>query len=261
MELLFAFAIFAVVLLVVAIIYYNKIIKLKVQVKEGWSDIQVQLKRRHNLIENLVNTVQGYATHEQETLKKVVQARNAAKDSEGKDIATVQSLERTLESALSGLKINALSEAYPDLKANQNFLQLQAELSDTENKISAARRFYNNTVMNFNTVIQQIPGRFFAGIASAIKAEFFEIDEDQKVTEVPQVNFKAKPEEKAAAAPEAKAEVPAEAPKAEEKPAESAPTAPAEEKKEEAPKAEAPAEAPKTEEKPSEEPKDEEKSE
>lgn len=197
MAFFFAFLMFIALIAILAVIVYNRIIKLKVQVNEGWSDIQVQLKRRHNLIGNLVETVKGYATHEQETLEKVIQARNAAQQAEGAHPGDVQSAERNLTNALAGLKINALAEAYPDLKANTNFLELQRELSDTENKIAASRRFYNTTVAAFNTYIKQIPGMLFAGVAKASPAQFFEADEDAKVQEVPNVNFHAKPEEKA----------------------------------------------------------------
>ncbi len=190
MEIFIAFFLFTLVIVFIAIIYYNRIIKLKVQVNEGWSDVQVQLKRRHNLITNLIETVKGYATHEKETLEKVVQARSAAEQSAGKDMATIGGLEAQLTTALQGLKINALAEAYPDLKANTNFLQLQQELADTENKIAASRRFYNTTVTGLNTTIQQFPGNMFAKFAGATKADFFELDEDQKVAEVPQVDFK-----------------------------------------------------------------------
>jgi len=267
MEVFFAFGLLILFAILVAIYYYNKIIKLKVHVKEGWSDIMIQLKRRHNLVENLVNTVKGYAKHEASTLEKVVQARNAAKQSEGQDPAAVQTAERGLTMALKGLNINALVESYPDLKANTGFQQLQAELSDIENKIAASRRFYNTTVTSLNTTIQQFPGNLFAGMASATKQEFFEVEEDEKaeVKETPKVNFDEEKKEEAPApapaatpAPEAK---PAEEAKKEEAPA-PAPEAPAEEaKKEEAP-APAPApetkpEEPKAEEAPKEEPKDE----
>lgn len=189
MEIFFALVLLLVVVGLATWYFYNKIIKLKVRVSEGWSDINVQLKRRHNLIGNLVETVKGYATHEKDTLEKVVQARQAAADAEGKDAATLAGVERQLSTAMQGLNINALAEAYPDLKANTNFLQLQAELADTENKIAASRRFYNTTVTSLNTTIQQFPGNLVKGLAKAEKAEFFEIEEDQAVKEVPQVDF------------------------------------------------------------------------
>jgi LemA protein len=176
---------------VIAVFFYNKIIALKVRVDEGWSDIQVQLKRRHDLIGNLVETVKGYAKHEAATLEKVIQARNAAKQVEGQNPAAVQASEKQLDVALKGLNINALSEAYPDLKANTSFNQLNAELADTENKIAASRRFYNTTVMSLNTIIQQFPGNLFAGMAGATKREFFELDETEKAAanKAPEVRF------------------------------------------------------------------------
>lgn len=264
MPFLFSFVLLLALVAILAVIVYNKIIKLKVRVDEGMSDIQVQLKRRHNLIGNLVETVKGYASHEKETLEKVIQARNAAQAAAEKGaVPEIQSAERMLSSALSGLKINALSEAYPDLKANTNFLQLQQELTDTEDKIAASRRFYNTTVQAYNTYIQQVPGNLFRGLAKAEVAQFFELEEDQEAKQVPQVNFKADtaaaqvstppiPQEapqpeKAPEAPKASATpaaAPAPAPQAETKTEEAPAPAPApEEKKEEAPAPAMPSEA------------------
>lgn len=176
---------------IIALYFYNKIISLKVRVDEGWSDIQVQLKRRHDLIGNLVESVKGYAKHEAATLEKVIEARNAAKQNEGKSPKEVQGTEKQLDVALKGLNINALSEAYPDLKANTSFNQLSAELADTENKIAASRRFYNTTVMSLNTIIQQFPGSLFAGMAQAVKREFFELEESEvaAANKAPAVKF------------------------------------------------------------------------
>lgn len=186
-----AFLMFLAVLALVVVFFYNKIISLKVRVDEGWSDILVQLKRRHDLIGNLVETVKGYAKHESGTLEKVIEARNTAKQAEGKNPAAVQGAEMQLDVALKGLNINALSEAYPDLKANTGFLQLQAELGDTENKIAASRRFYNSTVMSLNTMIQQFPGNLMANMAGATKREFFELDADEvaAANKAPTVKF------------------------------------------------------------------------
>jgi LemA protein len=183
--------IIVVLLVVLAIFYYNKLIQLKVRVNESWSDIKVQLKRRHNLIGNLVNTVKGYAKHEAETLEKVVQARNAAKESEEKGVSSIQAAEQKLTSAMQGLNINALAESYPDLKANTNFQQLQSELADTENKIAASRRFYNTTVSSLNTLIQQFPANLFAGLAKAEQKEFFQLDdaEEEEGKKAPDVQF------------------------------------------------------------------------
>jgi len=191
MEMFIALLMIIALLAVIAVYFYNKIIALKVRVDEGWSDIQVQLKRRHDLIGNLVETVKGYAKHEAVTLEKVIQARNAAKQVEGQNPQTVQASEKQLDVALKGLNINALSEAYPDLKANTSFNQLNAELADTENKIAASRRFYNTTVMSLNTMIQQFPGNLFAGMAGATKREFFELDEAEvaAANKAPEVKF------------------------------------------------------------------------
>lgn len=188
---LFSIPVLVVLLAIVGIYYYNKIVSLMVRVKEGWSDILVQLKRRHDLIGNLVETVKGYAKHEAESLEKVIQARNAAKAVEAGDMKAIAAAEGVLQKALGAINFSALAEAYPDLKANTGFLNLQSELADTENKIAASRRFYNSTVMNLNTAILRFPGNLLKGIAGAKEAEFYELDEDQakKVEEAPKVNF------------------------------------------------------------------------
>ncbi len=190
-------AIFVALILVLALLaligmyYYNKLVALMVRVKEGWSDILIQLKRRHDLIGNLVETVKGYASHESGTFEKIVAARNAAKAVEGSNPQAVLAAEGNLNTALRGINFSALSEAYPDLKANQNFLQLQSELADTENKIAASRRFYNTVVSSLNTAIRQFPDNLFVNMAGAVAAEFFEVDESEKaaVNAVPQVKF------------------------------------------------------------------------
>lgn len=192
MELLIGLIAVAILIAIISVYFYNKLIGLRVRVDEGWSDITVQLKRRHDLIGNLVETVKGYATHEKETLGKVIEARNAAKQTEGtKDPSRVAASEMQLTNALQGLNINALAEAYPDLKANQNFMGLQAELADTENKIAASRRFYNSTVRSLNTAVEQFPGNLFAPLAQATRRDFFELDavEEEKVKEAPKVSF------------------------------------------------------------------------
>lgn len=161
---------------------YNGLITLRNRVDEAWSDIDVQLKRRYDLIPNLVNTVKGYATHEQQTLEKVIAARNAAMS------ATNPHAKAEAENALSGTlkSLFALSESYPDLKANQNFLNLQNELTDTENKILASRRFYNGNVRDFNTKLQVFPTNLIANMLNFSKRDFFEVDapEERKNVEV-----------------------------------------------------------------------------
>lgn len=191
MALFIAFMMVLFVSALFVIYFYNKLISLKVRVQEGWSDILVQLKRRHDLIGNLVETVKGYAKHEAQTLENVVEARNAAKAAEGGNPKAVLAAENQLTKALGGINFSALAEAYPDLKANQNFISLQGELADTENKIAASRRFYNSTVSNLNTAIQQFPSNLFAGLAKATAAEFFEVDEKEEkaVNTAPQVKF------------------------------------------------------------------------
>lgn len=155
---------------------YNRLITKRNQVKESWSDIDVQLKRRYDLIPNLVETVKGYAAHEKETLDRVIQARNMAQQAHdtGANPEQLAMSEATLAGALKS--VFALAEAYPDLKANQNFLKLQDELSDTENKIQAARRFYNGNVRDFNTAIEQFPTNVIAGMFNFEMSKFFEIE-------------------------------------------------------------------------------------
>ncbi|MFH1781206.1 MAG: LemA family protein [Patescibacteria group bacterium] len=163
---------------------YNGLIKLKNQVDEGWSDIDVQLKRRHDLIPNLVNSVKGYAKHERELFEKVTQARTAAMAA--KAPAEMAKAEDNLMGVMKSLF--AVAENYPDLKANENFLKLQDELSDTENKIQASRRFYNGVVRDFNIKIQVFPNNLVAGMLGFNKRDFFEV-EDAKERENVEVKF------------------------------------------------------------------------
>ena len=169
-----------------AIAAYNHFISLVNRAKEAWADIDVQLKRRYDLIPNLVNTVKGYATHEQTAFENVTKARAAkmgASSLEEKGKA-----EMSLAGALKS--VFAIAEAYPELKANQNFLALQAELSDTENKIQAARRFYNGNVRDLNTAIQVFPGNVIANSFKFSAMEFFELEADQQAAKEPiQVKF------------------------------------------------------------------------
>lgn len=155
---------------------YNGLIKMKNRVDEAWSDIDVQLKRRYDLIPNLINTVKGYATHEKEVFEKVTAARTMAMGA-GSTQEKAEA-ENMLSGALKSLF--AVSEAYPDLKANQNFLELQRELTDTEDKIQASRRFYNGNVRDFNIKIQVFPSNLIAGILNFTKREFFEAAEGEK---------------------------------------------------------------------------------
>lgn len=152
---------------------YNGLIRLKNQTDEAWSDIDVQLKRRYDLIPNLVETVKGYATHEREAFENVTKARSAAMG------ASTPEAKGQAENMLTGAlkSVFALAEAYPDLKANQNFAKLQDELSDTENKIQAARRFYNGNVRDLNTRLQSFPTNMFAKQLGFSQREFFALDE------------------------------------------------------------------------------------
>ncbi len=164
---------------------YNGLIKFRNRVREAWSDIEVQLKRRYDLIPNLVNTVKGYATHESSAFEKVTEAR--AKAMQASSIGDHASAEKVLGQAVTGLF--GIAEAYPDLKANTNFLELQRELSDTENKIQAARRFYNGVVRDFNTKVQSVPSNIIAKLFSFKDAEFFDLADDDKAQQPVEVKF------------------------------------------------------------------------
>src|SRR3954451_3494295 len=179
-----------VALIVIAVIYaiaaYNSLIRLQNRADEGYSDIDVQLKRRHDLIPNLVETVKGYASHERQVLENVTAARNTAVAASGPQ-AQAQA-ENQLSGALR--QLFAVAENYPDLKASQNFLELQNEITDTEDKIQAARRFYNMTVRDLNIKVESFPSRVIANIRNVQKRPFFEIDEPAD-REVPAVSFGA----------------------------------------------------------------------
>jgi LemA protein len=167
-----------------AITIYNSLVKLRNQVKNAWSQIDVQLKRRHDLIPNLIETVKGYMTHERDTLENITKARSQAVAAEG--VGDKAKAEGELTSALG--KFNLVVENYPDLKANQNFLSLQEELTSTENKISFSRQNYNDQVLFYNNKIQMFPSNIVAGMFTFKEEEFFEI-EDEKEKEVPKVSF------------------------------------------------------------------------
>jgi len=173
-------------LLVVLIVagMYNSLVRLRNQAKNAWAQIDVQLKRRHDLVPNLVNTVRGYATHEQKTLENVVTARNQAVG------ATNVEDRIKAETALGGAlgRLMVVMEAYPDLKANQNFLQLQEELTSTENKIAFARQFYNDGVMHYNTKLETFPSNMIGGMFSFRPAPLFEVTKEEE-REAPQVKF------------------------------------------------------------------------
>jgi LemA protein len=177
----------AIALLVIwVIIIYNGLVAMRQRVNQAFADVDVQLKQRHDLVPNLVETVKGYAAHERGTLEAVVQARNAAMTAQGP--AQMAQAENMLTGALR--QLFALSEAYPDLKANQNFQQLQMELSDLENKIAAARRFFNNAVQEYNTGIQQFPAVLLAGPTGFTQKEFFDLGAERAtVGQAPQVKF------------------------------------------------------------------------
>jgi LemA protein len=162
--------------IIFGVVIYNGLVKLREQVDAAWSDIDVQLKRRHDLIPNLVETVKGYATHEQTTLERVIQARSQAMTAQGPEDRG--EAEQALNGALRS--IFALSEAYPDLKANRSFLDLQENLSDTENQIERARRYYNAVVRDYNTKIRQIPSNVVATAFRFQPREFFEIDAGER---------------------------------------------------------------------------------
>jgi LemA protein len=175
-----------VVLALWVIAIYNGLVSMRQRVNQAFADIDVQLRQRHDLIPNLVETVKGYAAHERGTLDEVVKARTAAVAAQG---APQQA---AAENALSGAlrQLFALAEAYPDLKASANFQQLQAELSDIENKIAAARRFFNNAVQEYNTGIQKFPAALFAAALGFAPKEFFDLGDERKtVGEAPQVKF------------------------------------------------------------------------
>jgi LemA protein len=175
-----------VVLAVWVISIYNGLVSMRQRVNQSFADVDVQLRQRHDLIPNLVETVKGYAAHERGTLDEVVKARNAAVAAQGP--AQQAAAENMLSGALR--QLFALSEAYPDLKANTNFQQLQAELTDIENKIAASRRFFNSAVQEYNTGMQRIPAALFAAALGFAPKEFFDLGEERKtVGEAPQVKF------------------------------------------------------------------------
>jgi len=165
---------------------FNGLVSLRTRTKEAWADIEVQLKRRYDLIPNLVNTVKGYATHESSAFENVTKARTMAMSSQGPTSGHAEA-ENMLTGALKS--IFAIAEAYPDLKANQNFLALQNELSDTENKIQAARRFYNANVRDLNIKIESFPSNVIANMFKFIKMEFFDLADNDVAQNPVEVKF------------------------------------------------------------------------
>ncbi len=173
-------------LIVVSLIsIYNRLVTLRQRIKNAWAQIEVQLKRRYDLIPNLVNTVKGYATHEQETFTKVTEARNMA--IQAKDVGEQAGAENMLSGALKSLF--AVAESYPELKADANFRQLQDELANTEGKIAFSRQFYNDTVMSYNTSIQKFPTVLIAGMFGFHKEEYFNLDEEAEARQAVTVEF------------------------------------------------------------------------
>ncbi|MDD4892149.1 MAG: LemA family protein [Phycisphaerae bacterium] len=178
----------AVILVLAAIVggTYNGMVQLRMAVRNAWAQIDVQLKRRYDLIPNLVETVKGYAGHEKDTLERVIQARNAAMGASGGGVAAQAAAENMLSGALR--QLFALSEAYPNLKANESFMSLQGELTGTENKIGFSRQHYNDQVETYNTRIASFPPNIIAGMFGFRPADFFEVA-DAAVREAPKVKF------------------------------------------------------------------------
>jgi len=170
-----------VVLVLWAITVYNSLISMRQRVNQAFADVDVQLKQRHDLVPNLVETVKGYAAHERGTLDEVVKARNAAVSAQGP--AQQAAAENMLSGALR--QLFALAESYPDLKASANFQQLQAELTDLENKIAASRRFFNNAVQEYNTGIQRFPAALFAGAFGFSQKDYFDLGADRQTASAP----------------------------------------------------------------------------
>ncbi len=173
------------VIAIAAIFLYNSLIRSRNQVDEAWSDIEVQLKRRYDLIPNLVNTVKGYAQQESSVLERVTEARTQAMGAQ--TVAEHQKDENVLSGALKSLF--AVAEAYPDLKSNTNFMQLQTDLTDTENKIQASRRFFNGTVRDFNTKLQVFPTNLFASMLGFTTRQFFDIEDNGPESKPVEVKF------------------------------------------------------------------------
>lgn len=182
---IYAILIIIAIIVVWIIAIYNKLVTLRTRVKEAWADIDVQLKRRYDLIPNLIETVKGYVEHEKETFRAVTEARARAIGAQ--NVEEQAEAENMLSGALKSLF--AVSESYPELKANQNFLELQRELSDTENKIQSARRFYNGLVRDFNIKQDVFPNNMIVGMLRFEKQKFFELEENSAAKENVKVEF------------------------------------------------------------------------
>ena len=185
MELLYIILGLLVLVVIIGIVTYNSLVTIKTRTEEAWSDITVQLKRRYDLIPNLVNTVKGYATHEKEVFEKVTEARANALNAQG--VKATAEAENQFEGALKSLF--AVTENYPELKANQGFQQLQSELTDTEDKIMASRRFYNGAARDLNIKIDTFPSNIFANMFGFKKREFFEVENQAQVEQPVEVKF------------------------------------------------------------------------
>lgn len=185
MELLYIIIGLIVVVVLWFVVVYNKFIRLKQRINEAWADIDVQLKRRYDLIPNLVSTVKGYMEHERGTFESITNARTQAMNADG--VKEKEQAENMLSNTLKSLF--AVAENYPDLKANTNFLELQRELSDTENKIQAARRFYNGNVRDYNTSRESVPSNIVAGMFNFEHREYFELEEESVERENVNVSF------------------------------------------------------------------------
>ena len=176
-----------VLLIIIIVAIYNGLVRLRVRVDEAWSDITVQLKRRADLIPNLIETVRGYATHEKEVFENVTAARSAIMTAAQQGPKETAKAENQFEGALKSLF--AVAENYPQLRATENFQQLSAEITDTEDKIQASRRFYNGGVRDLNTKIQTFPSNIFAVMFGFKRREFFEVEDQAAVENAPQVKF------------------------------------------------------------------------
>jgi LemA protein len=175
-----------ILIIVVLIATYNKLVRLRNQVKNAWAQIDVQLKRRHDLIPNLIETVKGYMKHERETLEAITKARNLAQQAASSGPGVRSKAETELSSALG--RLLAVVENYPDLKANQNFLALQEELTSTENKLSFSRQYYNDSVLSYNNRTQMFPSNIVASMTGFKASEFFEVSVAEE-REAPKVSF------------------------------------------------------------------------